>query len=450
MFRPILPATLALAAGLAGAAAPTAVEYYHGGYGHYFVTASPQEIAALDAGSPAGWRRTGHAFDVFPLGAPGAAHVCRFWSGQTFTTKSSHFYDAALPRCATGAIRDWKFEGEVFGVALPDAAGECGWGTKALYRLYNDGRSGAPNHRYTTSLAVRADMLAQGWIAEGAGIGVVGCVPLPRPEAFTIVAAGDIAQCSNAPASLSAAAQTAALVTDDDALVLTLGDNVYDAGAPGEFASCFDPTWGAFRDRIRPAIGNHEYRTPGAEGYFGYFGARAGPDRGGYYSFDHGGWHFIALNSAIDTSVGSPQYQWLMADLAASSATLCTIAYWHHPAFSSGDEHGGDDRMLPMFAALHAAGVEIVLAGHEHFYERFAPQDAQGVRDPGRGVRQFIVGTGGARLYPFGPPHPASEFRHNASHGVLRLALGADGYRWHFVPTGGAAPRDPGSAACHR
>jgi hypothetical protein len=449
--RFLLLASWVLVTGTAGAASSTAIEYFHAGYGHYFVTAIPAEIAALDRDPSQGWTRTGQSFDVLPVGHAAASNVCRFWSGQHFAPKSSHFYTPFSSECSPDKVgREWSFEGEVFAMQPPDASGGCGFGATPLYRLYNNGASGAPNHRYTTSPTIRAEMLAQGWVAEGLGVGVIGCVPKAAAGSFTVVAAGDIAQCSGASAYLSAAARTAALVKPTDALVLTLGDNVYDSGTPAEFASCFDPTWGAFKDRIRPAIGNHEYRTANADGYFDYFGALAGPGRRGYYSFDFGGWHFISLDSMVDTAVGSPQYEWLLADLASSSATLCTIAYWHYPAFSSGAEHGSYAKMLPVFNALHTAGVEIVLAGDEHFYERFGPQNAHGVADPARGVRQFVVGTGGANLYEFGRTIPNSEYRYNASHGVLRLTLGTDGYAWQFVPVGGGAPLDAGSAHCHR
>jgi hypothetical protein len=288
-------------------------------------------------------------------------------------------------------------------------------------------------------------------------VGVAGCgggsgeggSPPPPETAMTIVAAGDIADCGDGTAAASMAARTSALVTPLDALVLTLGDTTYPVGAPTEFARCFHPTWGAFKDRIRPSIGNHEYLTPGAEGYFGYFGAQAGPERRGYYSFDIGGWHFISLNSNIDAAPGSPQYLWLAADIASSRSTSCTIAYWHTPVFSSG-QHGGDARMAKVFDALHAGGVDIVLSGHDHIYERFAPQNADGVADAARGIRAFVVGTGGAELYALATPLPNSEWRDNTTHGILRLTLGKDSYSWQFMPVGGGAPRDAGRDDCHR
>ena len=444
--RALAIAAWALAAPTATAVS-TAVEFHHAAYGHYFVTASPQEIAKLDAGIPPGWTRTGESFGVFDLGAAGAASVCRFWSGQRFAPKSSHFYTPVAVEC--DKVRhnpDWMYEGDVFAWALPDTAGVCAAGTLPLFRLYNDGKSGAPNHRYTTQEAIRAQMLAQGWIAEGAGVGVIGCVP---PVPITVVAAGDIAQCWGGPAATSGAAKTAALVTPQDGLVLTLGDHAYEYGTPDEFAQCFDPTWGAFKSRIRPAPGNHDYYTDGAEGYFGYFGAQAGPDRRGYYSFDYAGWHFIALNTMTDVSAQSAQYAWLKADLAKSAGSACTIAFWHYPAFNSGEAYGSVLAMRPFFDALHAGGVEMVLSGHEHIYERFAPQKADGSLDSERGVRQFVVGTGGHTLNPLGPGVPNSEFRQNTSLGVLRLTLGPGSYGWQFVPAGGGAPLDAGTGTCH-
>ena len=279
--------------------------------------------------------------------------------------------------------------------------------------------------------------------------GTVCGEPYRTPAPVTIVAAGDIAECGKAPAAASAAAMTAALIGADDSLVLTLGDNAYEKGRAVEFANCFQPTWGAFKDRIRPSPGNHDYETAGAEGYFGYFGAQAGPDRRGYYSFDFGGWHFISLNSQVDVSPGSEQYLWLVADLEKSRDSLCTIAYWHYPAFNSGAKHGSIEEMKPFFDAVYTAGVEIVLSGHEHIYERFAPQRADGTADPARGVREFVVGTGGAGLYAIGPPIPNSEFRDNTTWGVLRLTLDRGSYSWRFVPVGGGDAIDSGTGTCH-
>ena len=266
--------------------------------------------------------------------------------------------------------------------------------------------------------------------------------------AIAVVAAGDIADCRRIAPAESGAAQTAALVSATDALILTLGDNTYPVGATAEFADCFHTTWGKFGARLRPSPGNHEYQTPGARGYFEYFGEQAGPERRGYYSFDLAGWHVISLNSATDASAGSPQYGWLVEDLNTASAVPCTLAVWHHPVFSSGP-HGNDPRMKDALAALHAAGAEMVLVGHDHVYERLERHDASGVADPLRGIRSFTVGTGGARLYQFKVIHPLSLVRESA-HGVLRLTLAAGKYRWEFIPVGGGPALDRGEGECHR
>lgn len=268
-------------------------------------------------------------------------------------------------------------------------------------------------------------------------------VTLPGTPVDTpgLVAAGDIASCDSNGDSL-----TAASVDSLGSIVLTLGDNAYESGTPTEFAACYGPTWGRFLDRTFPAPGNHDYVTPGAAGYFGYFGARAGPAGRGYYSFDHAGWHFVSLNSEIAHGAGSPQEQWLRADLAASHAR-CTLAYWHRPRFSS-SQHGSDTSMRALWAALEAAGADVVLSGHDHVYERFAPQTADGVADAARGIREFVVGTGGRELYAFGTPVANSEVRYDATFGVLRMRLTDSTYAWEFVPVSGGF-RDSGTGACH-
>ncbi|HEX2191798.1 MAG TPA: metallophosphoesterase [Acidimicrobiales bacterium] len=262
-----------------------------------------------------------------------------------------------------------------------------------------------------------------------------------------MLAAGDIADCSSAGDEA-----TAALLDARPAgVVATLGDNVYDSGTPREFAECYAPTWGRHKDRTRPAPGNHDYDTTHAAGYFGYFGAAAGDPTKGYYSYDLGAWHVIVLNSncpSTSCEVGGSQERWLRTDLAASGAS-CTLAYWHHPPFSSGSTHGSDDAVAPLFRALYEAGAELVLAGHEHNYERFAPLAPSGKVDPARGIRTFVVGTGGRSLYGFGSPHPGSEARNRDAFGILALDLEAGGYRWEFVPQAGKTFTDSGSGTCH-
>jgi len=230
--------------------------------------------------------------------------------------------------------------------------------------------------------------------------------------------------------------------------VFTTGDNAYPDGTAENFAECYDPSWGRHKERTRPSPGNHDYHTPGGAAYFEYFGDNAGDPDVGYYSYDIGGWHVISLNSELDMDEGSPQEQWLRSDLLSSRAS-CTVAYWHHPFFSSGALHGGDKSVRPVWDALYEHHVEIVLNGHEHFYERFGPQTPEGSADTEHGIRQFTVGSGGAGLYGFQTPLPNSEERNSSDHGVLVLTLFSEGYQWEFVSAEGSQYTDRGSAACH-
>jgi hypothetical protein len=262
-----------------------------------------------------------------------------------------------------------------------------------------------------------------------------------------LIAAGDVATCAG-----SGDEATAALIEAMTGTVAMLGDSAYDRGTAQQFADCYDPSWGRFKDRTRPVPGNHEYLTTGASAYFDYFGTAAGEPGKGYYSYDLGAWHIVAINGICWEAGGcgadAPQTQWLRADLAANPAQ-CTLAYWHTPRFSSGP-HGNQTAVQALWDALYAAGADVVLGGHDHDYERFAPQDPQGAADPERGLREFVVGTGGAPLYTFtGDPQPNSEARNGQTFGVLRLTLRAAGYDWEFVPAAGATFTDAGSGACH-
>ncbi len=256
-------------------------------------------------------------------------------------------------------------------------------------------------------------------------------------SAATFVGAGDIADCS-----LPGAALTARLLQSIPGSVFTLGDHVYPSGTADAFSTCYESTWGAFKGRTYPTPGNHEWDEERGRPYFGYFGAAAGR---GYYGFDLGAWHILSLNSNIDTQPGSAQYEWVRNDLAGHAAP-CTLAYWHHPVFSSGT-NGNNPHMREMWKLLDEAGVDLVLAAHDHLYERFAPQDADGRATP-TGMREFVVGTGGAALYGMPSPRPNSEVRNNHAWGVLKLTLRGGAYDWEFVPTGGHAFRDAGSASC--
>jgi hypothetical protein len=257
-----------------------------------------------------------------------------------------------------------------------------------------------------------------------------------------LVGAGDIAATGTGDTA------TAALLDGIAGTVFTLGDNVYQNGTASQFATYYDPTWGRHRGRTRPAPGNHDYNTAGASGYFGYFGARAGPSGRGYYSYDLGSWHVVSLNSEVPMTVGSPQETWLRADLAGSSRA-CTLAYWHKPLFTSGTNHGPATQTRPLFQALYDHDAEVVLAGHNHQYERFAPMDPAGALDTANGIRSFVVGTGGVGHYGFGTPRPNSEVRNGTAFGVLVLTLHATGYDWEFVPVAGQSFTDQGTGSCH-
>jgi hypothetical protein len=258
----------------------------------------------------------------------------------------------------------------------------------------------------------------------------------------TILAAGDIAGCEWGTDSA-----TAALVADRDGTVLTLGDNVYPAGSDATYADCYEPTWGVVLDRTRPVIGNHDAQDDDGAAYFRYFGTAAGTPSEGWYSFDLAAWHLVALNSncaIVRCDAGSPQHDWLVADLAASD-TRCTLAYWHHARFSSG-KHGSDPSVAALWQTLDEADADLVLVGHDHLYERFAPQTADGVADPD-GVRQITIGTGGAGLYLAERHTPNSELAIDDSFGILVLTLRATSYNWEFITTEGTVA-DKHSAEC--
>ncbi len=261
-----------------------------------------------------------------------------------------------------------------------------------------------------------------------------------------LIAAGDIASCS-----ATGDTATAAILDTLSGTIATLGDNVYDSGTAAEFTNCYGPTWGVHLADTRPATGNHDYVTQNASGYFAYFGAAAGDPATGYYSYDLGTWHVVALNSNCANvggcGQGSPQETWLRSDLAAHPAA-CTLAYWHHPRYSSGASHGNQTFMQPIWQTLYDYGADVVLGGHEHNYERFAPQGALGGADP-YGIREFVVGTGGRSHYGFAAAIPNSEVRNSDTFGVLALTLHAGSYDWEFLHEAGATFTDSGSTVCH-
>jgi hypothetical protein len=265
-------------------------------------------------------------------------------------------------------------------------------------------------------------------------------------EVGVLVGAGDIGDCDTREDSM-----TAALIDGIEGTVFTAGDNAYENGSAEEFATCYDDTWGRHKARTRPVPGNHDWHTSDLAGYFGYFGdAARGPDGDSWYSFDIGSWHVLMLDSECDKNTGceadSPQGRWLAADLAASDAK-CTAAIWHKPRFSSG-EHGNDRSVAPFWSALYPAGVDVVINGHDHDYERFAPQDPDGDEDRERGIRQFVVGTGGTPLRRFSDVVANSELRAAVTHGVFKLTLREGAYDWEFIPVSGDFS-DRGTAFCH-
>lgn len=257
-----------------------------------------------------------------------------------------------------------------------------------------------------------------------------------------LVGAGDIAKCDRRQSE-----RTARLLDAIPGTVFTAGDNAYPHGTAQEFVECYGITWGRHRARTRPSPGNHDYDALGAAPYFKYFGENAGPPGRGYYSYDLGSWHIVALNSNRNAAGwGAAQEAWLRADLEATPSR-CIAAYWHHPRFSSGSKYGDHPYMNALYHILYRRGVSLVISAHDHIYERFAPQDPSGKADP-RGVRQFIVGTGGARLYSIGKIRPNSEARNSTAHGVLKLTLHPSRYDWEFVPVAGQSFRDRGTASC--
>ena len=311
---------------------------------------------------------------------------------------------------------------------------------------------------WTTSNASHATVNSSSGLVSGVAVGTATITATSEGKSGTsavtvtapsgggsnvFVGAGDISDCGNDNDEA-----TAKLLDGIAGTVYTTGDNVYSSGTATEFATCYDPTWGRHKARTKPAPGNHDYNTSGASGYYGYFGSLAGPSGRGYYSFDLGDWHIISLNSEVSMSAGSAQEIWLRADLAASTKQ-CTLAYWHKPRFSSGTNHGSLSSAQPLWQALYDFHAEIVLNGHEHNYERFAPQTPTGAADATNGIREFVVGTGGESHYTGMSPIANSQVFNGTTFGVLKLTLSAGTYSWQFIPVSGQSFTDSGSGTCH-
>jgi hypothetical protein len=316
--------------------------------------------------------------------------------------------------------------------------------------LLGRGRAGEPGIGSSPGPSAVAVVPSAGTSASSRPSGSASGSPLASGEVPTIVitGAGDIADCTS-----NGAQQTSDLLLQQaQGSFFTAGDNAYEVGSPANFRDCYGPTWGRVLDRtILPAPGNHDWVTKDAAGYLGYFGPKAAPDGVTWYSMDLGGWHVVVLDSDCDQVGGcdtsSPQGRWLAHDLETSTAT-CTLAIWHHPRFSSG-EHGDDPQVAPFWDLLQRDGAELVINGHDHDYERFAPQDPSGQEERPGGIREIVAGTGGAGLRQFGRTAPNSEFRIAGEWGVLRLTLEPTRYGWEFLPAGGAEIGDSGSAPCH-
>jgi hypothetical protein len=271
--------------------------------------------------------------------------------------------------------------------------------------------------------------------------------PTPEPSAV-LIGAGDICRLS----AIDGAQDTADVVEAlPGALVFTLGDNSNDSGTADQYATCYSPTWGAFKGRTHPTAGNHDQLTSNGAPYYAYFGSAAGPTGLGYYSYDlPAGWHVLVLNAICaevgGCGAGSPEETWLRADLAANPGKHI-LAMWHVPEFSSG-WHGGTTAYQPWWQDLYDAHAEIVLNGHDHDYERFARQSPAGAADE-EGMRQFVVGTGGAGQRAFGSVQANSEVRNTGTDGVLMLTLRSHSYSWQFIPIAGGSFGDSGQTATH-
>lgn len=264
--------------------------------------------------------------------------------------------------------------------------------------------------------------------------------PTPTGETAVLVGAGDIGECGPGTGSDG----TARLLDRIEGVVFAAGDLAYPHGSAQDFRNCYDPTWGRHRGRTRPAPGNHDYETPGAADYFTYFGSNAGPAGQGYYSYTAGSWHVLSLNSNVPIERGSTQLLWVVSELEAG-ARRCTAVYLHHSPFSSGP-HGDHGFLRDLWRELQAARVDVVIAAHDHLYERFAPMDGDGRADSARGTRLFVVGTGGARLVPAVRAAPNSEVR-TSEWGVLKLTLASGRYQWEFLRSAGGVA-DSGLDTC--
>ena len=375
--------------------------------------------------------------------APGTAQVYAASEGKSDTTTITVVRQPVATVTLTPASATVETGKTVrLTATLRDPSGATLTGRQVTWTSLNPAVATVSNDGLVTGVTVgTANVYA---VSEGkSDTSTITVVAPPPPGASVVfVGAGDIGDCGR-----DAKEQTARLLDAIPGTVYTTGDNAYPDGTDEDYANCYHDSWGRHRDRTRPTPGNHDYHTTGAAPYYRYFGENAGPAGRGYYSFDLGEWHIIALNSNVSMSATSAQVTWLKADLAANTKR-CTLAYWHHPRFSSGD-HGNATSTQPLWDVLYAADADLILAGHDHNYERFAPQTPTGAADPVRGIREFVVGTGGRSFYNFGTIRANSEVRNNNTWGVLKLTLHADRYDWEFVPVAGKTFTDTGTGMCH-
>ena len=343
-------------------------------------------------------------------------------------------YDLSATFSDTSQSSPWSYD-----IAWGD--GQSSSGTKSSVSPITGTHMYAAEGRYRVTVTVTNQ-------AGNAGDGSLTVSATPP----VILAAGDIGDCSRLGDD-----STAMLLDTLAGVVIPLGDDAYESGTLDEYNSCYAPTWGRQKARTKPVAGNHDYNTPGAPGYFGYFGAAAGDPAKGYYSYTLGAWFVIVINTGTDQPVnyeaGSPQEQWLRAELASHSQE-CVLAVWHHPRFSTiKDRSPISFYTEAIWKALYEFGADLVLNGHDHAYQRFAPQRPDGTRDDAHGIRQIVVGTGGGEtLYTFADTLPAGsnmEVRDNHTHGVIKVTLRDGGYDWKFVPASGATFTDSGSGTCH-
>jgi len=378
--------------------------------------------------------RTAVAYDGIPASAP-KLHI------EWTTTPQNHPPTITIntPQNKTTFTKgyNFNFSGSANDLEDGDKTSSLVW-TSSL-----DGQIGTGGNFSRSDLTVGMHTITSTSIDSGGLIGSASITIIVFDNVPVLVGAGDIALCTN-----DARIATSILLDNTAGSVFTAGDNVQLVGATSEYSDCYDPTWGRHIARTNPVPGNHDYGTSGASAYYDYFGTAAGEPGKGYYSYDLGSWHIIALNSEININAGSMEEQWLRTDLATHTNT-CTLAYWHQPRFSSGTVHGSNDTMDALWQALYDYGADVVINGHEHIYERFAAQNPEGTAEPNRGIREFIVGTGGAYLdYPVGTPIANSEVINNDTYGVIKLTLHETSYNWEFIPIAGDTFTDSGSASC--